>query len=89
MQQLIITDGKIMNGYISDYHTLDFTLTEGFNKNHIRLSAGVKNVFDNKTIAAIGNGGGHGSGGGASNSMDIAWGRTLFFRLTYTFNKYN
>jgi len=74
-------------GYIDGYHTMDFTVTKGFWKNRIRLSCGVKNIFNNQIIPSSGLGGaGHGSGGG--EGVAVGYGRTVFFRFTFNFNQY-
>ncbi|MFC2102530.1 hypothetical protein ACFLS7_06005 [Bacteroidota bacterium] len=66
---------------------MDFTVTKGFWRNRIRLSAGLKNIFNNQIIPSSGlGGGGHGSGGG--EGVAIGYGRTVFFRFTFTFNQY-
>ena len=74
-------------GYIDGYNTMDFTITKGFWKNRIRLSCGLKNIFNNQIIPSTGlGGGGHGSGGG--EGVAIGYGRTVFFRFTFNFNQY-
>ncbi len=74
-------------GYIDGYNTMDFTITKGFWKNRIRLSCGLKNIFNNQIIPSTGlGGGGHGSGGG--DGVAIGYGRTVFFRFTFNFNQY-
>lgn len=86
MPQFFNVGDSILEGYIKDYHTMDVTLSKSFFKNRLKLSTGIKNVFDNQTIPAVGGtGGAHGSGDGA---MSIGWGRTYFVRLAFTFNKY-
>jgi len=74
-------------GYIDGYNTMDFTVTKGFWKNRIRLSCGVKNIFNNQIIPSSGLGGGaHGGGGG--EGVAVGYGRTYFFRFTFNFNQY-
>ncbi len=80
-------DGSIAWGMVNPYNSMDFTATKGFWSSRIRLSAGVKNIFDITAVPAVGTGGGHGGGGG-DNSMNVAWGRTFFVKLSFTFNKY-
>ena len=73
---------------ISPYNTMDFTATKGFWNSRIKLSAGIKNIFNTTTIPTTGvaTGGGHSSGG--DGGMNIAWGRTFFVKLAFQFNKY-
>ncbi len=80
-------DGDIIStGYIDPYNTMDITVAKGFWNQRIRLSTGVKNLFDTRTIPATGvSSGAHTSG---SNSTNIDWGRTFFVRLSLNFNKY-
>jgi outer membrane receptor for ferrienterochelin and colicins len=63
---------------------MDFTAQKGFWQNRIRLSAGVKNIFDVTTIPAVGNAGGAHGGGG---DLNVGWGRTFFAKLSVNFNK--
>jgi len=87
MPQFYIDGDSIREGYIQGYHTMDITANKGFMHNRIRLSGGIKNVFDNTTIAAVGaTGGAHGAGGGESS---IGWGRSFFLKLSFIFNQYN
>ncbi|MEI7980765.1 MAG: TonB-dependent receptor [Bacteroidota bacterium] len=84
--QLTFEDKQLVWGWVDPYPMMDFTATKGFWNNRIRLSAGVKNIFNTVTIPATGGGnGGHGNGDGG---MNISWGRTLFAKLTFQFNKY-
>jgi outer membrane receptor for ferrienterochelin and colicins len=86
MPQFFNSGDTIYEGFISDYHTLDITLSKSILMNRVKVSVGIKNMFDNKTIAAVGgSGGAHGSGGGET---PIGWGRTYFARVSFTFNKY-
>jgi outer membrane receptor protein involved in Fe transport len=68
------------------YHNLDATLGIPLFKNAVRLTTGVKNIFDNKSIAS--------SGGGAVHSGDsggralLNWGRTYFIKASYAFNRF-
>jgi outer membrane receptor for ferrienterochelin and colicins len=84
--QFFVRDGVLVEGYISPYKMMDFTAMKGFWQNRIRLSAGVKNIFNVKTVTAVGDaaGGAHGGDGG---NLDVGWGRTLFLKLTLNFNK--
>lgn len=83
--QVVFADDGLSWGMVDPYNSMDFTATKGFWMNRIRVSAGVKNIFDVTTVPASGMSGGHGSGGDA---MNIAWGRTFFLKLNFTFNKY-
>lgn len=86
MPQLYSVRDTLVEGYITDYHTMDVTVSKSLFHTRLRLSAGIKNLFDNQTIAAVGgNGGAHGSGSG---SQSIGWGRTWFAKISYVFNKY-
>ncbi len=82
----VLDDNQVLISYVDPYHTMDFTATKGFWLNRIRLSAGLKNIMDTKTVPITGAVGGAHSGGG--NSQDIAWGRTFFVRLSFLFNNY-
>jgi outer membrane receptor for ferrienterochelin and colicins len=84
--QFLLDDTGVSIGYINPYNTMDVTVMKGFWNQRIRLSTGIKNLFDTKTVPSTGTSGGvHSSGSDAAN---IGWGRTLFFRISFTFNKY-
>lgn len=72
--------------FVDPYHIMDFSATKGFMANKIRLSAGIKNITDTKTVPTTGVIAGAHSGNG--ESTDIGWGRTFFIRLSYLFNSY-
>jgi outer membrane receptor for ferrienterochelin and colicins len=87
MPQFFVEDGEIVEGYIEDYNTMDITANKGFMHNRIRLSTGVKNVFNVTTLGAVGGtGGAHGGGGVSTN---VGWGRSFFVKLSFNFNLYN
>jgi outer membrane receptor for ferrienterochelin and colicins len=86
--QLGMEEGNIDWQKIFSYNTLDFTATKGFWNSRIKLSAGVKNIFNTTTIPTTGNTIGGGHSGGGDGSMNVAWGRTFFVRLSIIFNKY-
>ncbi len=72
--------------WVEKYHMLDISVIKSFLKNTLSVSAGGKNLFNVTTIPATGSGGSAHSG--SSDSMNIAWGRTWFLKLSYNFNKY-
>ena len=86
-QFYVNSDNQVVEGFISSYHTMDATALKSFMHNRLNLSVGVKNIFDNKTIAAVAGGGGTAHGGG-SGSMNIGLGRTYFAKLSFVFNSY-
>jgi outer membrane receptor for ferrienterochelin and colicins len=80
-----VADGIITPSTVRDYNIMDFTGTKDLFNNRFHISAGVKNIFDNKTLPSPGGtGGAHGSGNGP---VPVGWGRSLFLKLTFTFNK--
>lgn len=83
----LLFDEQVVNwGWVDPYNTMDFTASKGFWNSRIRLSAGVKNIFNTTTIPSTGgNGGAHSGGGGNTN---IGWGRTMFVKMSLQFNKY-
>ncbi|MCX6248741.1 MAG: TonB-dependent receptor [Bacteroidetes bacterium] len=83
--QFALDGENVSIGYIDPYNTMDLTAAKGFWKQRIRISTGVKNIFDVKSVPSTGVMGTHGSGGDASN---ISWGRTFFLRLSLVINKY-
>jgi len=86
--QFQFDEESISQSYVEPYNTMDFTFSKGFLESMLRVSTGVKNIFDVTTVPATGGvsgGGAHGSGGNGSDA--ISWGRTFFLKLTLTFNK--
>lgn len=84
-QFFLDTNGEIVEGYIDSYNTMDFTARKALLKDRLALSAGVKNIFDNETIPAVGGSGGVHAGG--AGSYPVGWGRTVFFKATFNFSK--
>ncbi len=78
---------SIQEGYLSDYHTLDITLSRPFLNDRVTVSIGGKNLFDNKNIFSTGSGGSV-HGGGGNSSTAVAWGRSYFMRLSFNLNKF-
>ena len=68
------------------YNNLDLNLAVKLFKQQIRLSAGVKNIFDNTQLQGTSGGSGHGGGDGASSL--VGWGRTYFVGINYNFTKH-
>jgi outer membrane receptor for ferrienterochelin and colicins len=85
--QFQFDETTISEAYVNPYNIMDFTFSKGFFENLLRVSTGVKNIFDVTTVPAVGgtSGGGHGSGGNGMES--IGWGRTFFLKLSINFNK--
>ncbi|MEI6884335.1 MAG: TonB-dependent receptor [Bacteroidota bacterium] len=83
--QVVFNDKSLDWGYVDPYNIMDITATKGFWQNRIRISTGIKNLFNVTTVPASGMVGTHGSGG---DGMNIGWGRTLFLRFSFNFNKY-
>lgn len=84
--QLMVDNDALSWGWIDPYHTMDFTASKSFWDSRIRLSAGVKNIFNNTTVPSTGGNGGAHSGG--SGTAYLGWGRTVFLKLIFQFNKY-
>ncbi|MFC2106766.1 TonB-dependent receptor plug domain-containing protein [Bacteroidota bacterium] len=79
-------NNNVLEGYISDYNTMDFSIQKGFFGNKFQVTTGLKNIFNNTVIPAVGGSGGVHSGGGGT-SYAIGWGRTAFIKLSYNFLK--
>lgn len=72
--------------YLDSYHNMDATFTVPLFNSSVRFTTGVKNIFDNKSIASKGGVGAH--SGGAGNASLLNWGRTYFLKASYNFNKF-
>lgn len=75
-------NGNLNNQYLQAYNTLDVSLNRSFWENRINLTFGAKNLLNVTNINATATGV-HSSG----NSAPIAWGRTFFASLNFTFSK--
>ncbi|MCX6279763.1 MAG: TonB-dependent receptor [Bacteroidetes bacterium] len=84
--QLGLDENKLSWGWIDPYNMMDLTASKGFLNNRIRLSFGMKNIFNTTTIPTTGGIGGIHSGG--DGNMSIGYGRTVFAKLSFLFNKY-
>ena len=83
--QLVFDEKQIRWQWVDPYNMMDFTASKGFWNNRVRLSTGVKNIFNTTIVPTTGSQGGAHSGGSGNN---IAWGRSVFLKLTFQFNKY-
>ena len=81
-----VSDEEISINYMEPFHNMDFNISVKVLKQQLRLSTGVKNIFDNTQLVGVDNGSGHGGGSGASSL--VGWGRTLFLGIDYYFTKY-
>ncbi|MCP4310659.1 MAG: TonB-dependent receptor [Bacteroidetes bacterium] len=72
--------------YLEDYHNMDATISVPLFNSTLRLTTGVKNIFNNKSITSSGGGAVHSGGGGGSTLLN--WGRTWFLKASYSFNKF-
>ncbi len=73
--------------YLDAYNNLDATLSVPLLNDAVRLTGGVKNIFDNKSISSSGSGGVH--TGGSNGSSLLNWGRTYFLKASYAFNRFD
>ncbi len=75
-------NNKLTYSYLEPYHTLDFSVSSDFLKSHLKVSAGVKNIFDNYTIGQTASSGAAHTG---ESGMPISMGRSVFVKLSYQF----
>jgi len=70
-------------GTIDDFHTADFTLVKSLG-NNLRLTGGVRNLFNIQNVNSSVTGGSiHGGGG----SVPVGYGRSYFVRVNFNLNK--
>ena len=65
--------------YLDRYHNMDATFSIPVFNDALRLTTGVKNIFDNKSIGSSGGGAVH--SGGSGDSTLLNWGRTYFLKV--------
>jgi outer membrane receptor for ferrienterochelin and colicins len=78
-------NGLLSEGYMDSWHNMDLTVLKTFMQKRLSVNAGVRNLFDVTNIVSAGGSGGVHSGGGGN--VPVAWGRTYFLKLSYTFLK--
>ena len=66
------------------YHSMDITLNKYFFDRSFVLTAGIKNLFNVTLVDSYGNLNLHGSSG---DTAPVAFGRTWFLKLSYSFSK--
>lgn len=76
--------GEVTEKETESYNILDVSLNRQFWKKRISLTAGVKNILDVNNVNTTGGGGIH---SGSGDYTSIAWGRSFFASLKFTFNK--
>jgi outer membrane receptor for ferrienterochelin and colicins len=85
------SDGSLVEGFISDFNNLDISAVKSLWKNRISITAGARNIFDIKSVDAMGGNGGAHTGDG-SGSVPVGWGRSYFIKFAlhlYQFEKEN
>lgn len=81
-----VTDDEITLNYLEAFHNMDLNLSFRLFRQQLRLSTGIKNLFNNTSLSGINGGTGHGGGDGVSSL--VGWGRTYFAGINYYFTKY-
>lgn len=76
---------NLVEGYVPAYNSMDISMIKNLFNRRLQVSVGVKNLFDNTTLPAVGGATGEIHSGG---DTQIAWGRTVFLRAAYTFKKF-
>jgi outer membrane receptor for ferrienterochelin and colicin len=85
-QFYVVGEDQVEEGYISAYNIMDFTMQKSFFKNKLTIGAGVKNIFDNTTVPAVGGSGAAHSG--SSGDYPVGWGRTVFIQAAVNINQF-
>jgi len=73
--------------FISDYSMLDVDISKTFWNKHITIAIGGKNLLNVTDVRSQGTNTGAHSGNGTSSP--IAWGRSVYFRLSLNFDTFN
>lgn len=76
---------NLVEGYVPAYNSMDISVIKNLMNRRLQLSIGVKNLFNNTVLPAVGGSSGEIHSGGDN---PIAWGRTMFLRAAYTFKKF-
>lgn len=76
---------QIQQTSLSDYHTMDATVSKLFFKERFGISIGCKNIFNVTNINSTAvSGGTHSS---STSSVPLSTGRNYFIKLTLSFSK--
>jgi outer membrane receptor for ferrienterochelin and colicins len=81
-----VSDEEIALNYLDAYNNMDINLAVKVFRQQVRISTGIKNLFDNTELLGISGSTGHGGGDGVSSL--VGWGRTYFVGINYYFSKY-
>lgn len=85
LQQFYLnSNAQVLEGFISDYQTLDLSVTHQFKNDRISFTLGGKNLFNVRQVVSEGSAGLH---SGSKFSTPVSWGRTMFFRLNVNLKK--
>lgn len=79
--QLTVPGDQVEVASLDAFHWMDISATQKFWGDRLSLTVGGRNLFDVQNLGSTGTGGVH-SGGGA---VPMAWGRSLFSSLKWTF----
>lgn len=79
----VLVNEAVQQTVLSDYHTMDATVSKLWCKDRIGISFGCKNIFDIKNINSTSiSGGAHSS---SATSVPLSTGRNYFIKLTLSF----
>lgn len=83
-------DGEdvIKEQFLASYNMMDITISRPFFEDRLDVALGVKNLFNNKRIDGNGGVSSAPHSGGGQNQSSIAWGRTVFAKLSFNINNY-
>jgi outer membrane receptor for ferrienterochelin and colicins len=82
----LISEEEISLNYLDAFHNMDLNLSFRLFKQQLRLSTGIKNLFNNTRLVGLEGSTGHGGGDGVSSL--VGWGRTYFVGINYAFTRY-
>lgn len=75
-------DDELEQGFISDYHLLDLSLSHRLFGDRLTIGGGVRNLLDQQQVAVT-NGGAGGVHSGGSGGRLVAFGRSFFLRADF------
>ena len=70
--------------YMAGYHTMDISAMKSLFRNRLRLTTGIRNLFNVTQVEAFGSLNIHGSSGKTTNA---GYGRSFFLKIGYNFTK--
>jgi outer membrane receptor for ferrienterochelin and colicins len=82
----IKTETDVVQSFMADYNMLDVNISKSVWKNRLAIAVGAKNLLNVTSVTSQASTSGVHSSGGTSSP--VAYGRTLYLRLSFNFDTF-